>query len=309
MLPAWHISDARIEMWTAADGWSLRTAVWAGTGARGSIVFMNGRGDFIEKYAETCRYWMAQGYSVLTWDWRGQGLSGRMLGEPLRTHLASFDPLVKDATDLLNSPFMAGLPKPWFLVGHSMGGHLAARLLHDSSGLFAKSVLLSPLFGLNAGVIPPRLVEKLIRLVVAFGQGRRFALGQTPYGAVTRSRFRQTRLTSDIARFGQEAAAIDSHPALASGGVTFGWVLAAMQSIGILTAPDHFESVHLPILLMLAGRDQVVDSLAAETCLGAHSNVQIKWIEGAAHELLRERDSLRDQVLTNIHEFLDPVHF
>lgn len=304
MLPAWQTQDAEIGTWHAADGWALRTAVWGRPSSSGTLVFLNGRGDFIEKYAETCRYWAAAGYRILTWDWRGQGLSGRLFNDKIHAHLTSFDPLVADACALLRDPAYAMLPRPWFLAGHSMGGHLALRLLHDMPDVFSKAVLLAPMLGMNTGPVSPRLARRFIRMMIAAGQGRRFALGQTPYGAVTRSGFRQQRLTSDVARFRQEAEAIDANPALAVGGVTFGWVEAALQSIELVSAPGYLEAIRTPVLTLLAGREQIVDAAAAETLLARLGNGNTSWIDGAAHELLRERDSLRQDVLARIGQFL-----
>jgi lysophospholipase len=305
MLPVWTLADAEVVAWAAPDGWQIRTAVWHAPKPRSTLIFLNGRGDFIEKYAETCRDWSAAGHSVLTWDWRGQGLSGRMFDETARTHLASFDPLVADACKLLTAPAFARLPQPWFLVGHSLGGHLAVRILHEAQSLFVRAVLLAPMLGLNTGPVSPHLLARLVRMLVAAGQGRRFAVGQTPYGSVTRSSFRQQRLTSDGMRFRQESDAIDANPALAVGGVTFGWVQAALQSIATVSAPGFLESVTLPVLALLAGREHIVDSAVAETLLKRLPNGTTTWIDGAAHEMLRERDDIRDNVLGRISDFLD----
>lgn len=306
-LQRWQADDADIGYWKAPDGWPIRTACWRAASAKGTIFFLNGRGDFVEKYAETCRQWAASGYTVMTWDWRGQGLSGRMFGETSRTHLESFAPLVEDALGMLRDPALARLPKPWFVCAHSLGGHLALRILHDAPGVFAKAVLLAPMLGLNAGPLPPGLAQRFVRLMVSAGQGRRFALGQTPYGAMTRSRFRQLRLTSDAARFQDESDAIAANPALAIGGVTFGWVNAAFQSLNIIAAPGYVSSIQTPTLMLLAGREQIVDSHAAAEIGKLLPHGRVAWINAAAHELLREQDIIRNEVIVIIDEFLNFV--
>jgi lysophospholipase len=304
MTSAWRTDDAEIATWYAADSWTLRTAVWRSAGTLGTIVFLNGRGDFIEKYSETCRFWAQSGYAVLTRDWRGQGLSRRMFDDQTHAHLSSFGPLVDDAVAMVTDSRFTDLPKPWFLVGHSMGGHLALRVLKVVTDIFTKAVLLAPMLGMNTGPVSPRLAARFVRLMVSAGQGRRFAIGQTPYGAMTRSSFRQKRLTSDVARFQQEAEAIDANPRLAVGGVTFGWVDAALRSIDELIAPGVLETITTPVLALLAGREQIVDGAAAEAIVDRLPFGQTTWIEGAAHELLRERDGIRDAVLVRIQQFL-----
>ena len=61
-------------------------AIWNSTGtARASVVLFGGRGEFIEKYAtEVVGELLARGFAVLSMDWRGQGLSSRMLADPAK---------------------------------------------------------------------------------------------------------------------------------------------------------------------------------------------------------------------------------
>jgi lysophospholipase len=300
----WHTDGARIGTWKAPDGWLIRTAHWVSSGTCGTIFFLNGKGDFIEKYAEVCRDWVTAGYHVVTWDWRGQGLSGRMFGDSTRAHLESLDVLLDDALGLLRAQAGQSLPKPWYLCAHSLGGHLALRILHDAPDLFAKAALCAPMLGLNTGPFPARLARRIVRLMLLAGQGKRFAFGQTPFGATTRSEFRQQRLTSDISRFREEAEAIDANPELASGGVTFGWVDAAFKSIDVISAAGYLEAIQTPVLVLLAGRELIVDSFAAETLASRLPKGNIVWIEGAAHELLREKDEIRSKALALIDHFL-----
>ena len=56
-------TDAVEAFWYAEDGWPIRRIDWplpAG-GARGSILFLPGRGDFYEKYLETLDHWARAG--------------------------------------------------------------------------------------------------------------------------------------------------------------------------------------------------------------------------------------------------------
>ena len=62
------------------DGVSLRFARWAPPpGRKGTVVVLQGRAEFIEKYFETVRDLRARGFAVATFDWRGQGLSDHAL--------------------------------------------------------------------------------------------------------------------------------------------------------------------------------------------------------------------------------------
>jgi len=88
---------------------------------RGSVIVSPGRTEFIEKYFEVIRELQARGFSVFCIDWRGQGLSGRETGNPLKGHIVSFDDPVNDLATAL-SLFADRLPKPHIGLAHSMGG-------------------------------------------------------------------------------------------------------------------------------------------------------------------------------------------
>jgi len=69
----------------AADGLPIRVARWHPEGrARGTIVVVQGRAEYIEKYFETIGELLQRGFCVVSFDWRGQGLSGREIAIPAR---------------------------------------------------------------------------------------------------------------------------------------------------------------------------------------------------------------------------------
>ena len=55
-----------------------------------------GRTEPIEKYLELTGDLLARGFAVLVHDWRGQGLSQRVLPDRLAGHAAGFDAFVGD---------------------------------------------------------------------------------------------------------------------------------------------------------------------------------------------------------------------
>ena len=89
-------TGALIASWTAADGWPHRTFSWVSGGGRGSLLFLGGRGDIFEKYFEAFGHWHAAGWSIESFDWRGQGGSGRLSDNPRCGHADDFAPWVDD---------------------------------------------------------------------------------------------------------------------------------------------------------------------------------------------------------------------
>ena len=89
----------RTDVLTTPDGARLRWAAWPEPEGRvrGTVLILNGRSEFIEKYRETAGELIARGFRVFGFDWRGQGLSSRTPTGDETGHYDSFDPLVQDA--------------------------------------------------------------------------------------------------------------------------------------------------------------------------------------------------------------------
>lgn len=283
------------------DGWPLRAMAWAG-GTRGSILAVNGRGDFIEKYAETCWDWIDRGWSVAAFDWRGQGRSGRLGDDPDKGHCDTLDRLVADVAELV-AWFKETLPGPHFVVAHSMGGHLTLRHLAGGGRDFERAVLLAPMLGITTPVAPwlMALAARAMRLV---GGGGRYLPGGGPYRGKPPGSPRQMMLTTDSVRYVDEPWWAETQPGLVVGGVTWGWLAAAHASLAALTAQGRLEAVATPTLILLPANESLVDNAATRRAAPRIPGVTLETIPDAAHELLRERDATRTAVLDRIDAFL-----
>src|SRR3954471_5407618 len=116
-------AGAKIGTWAAQDGWAHRSFEWPAEGKRGALLFLGGRGDVFEKYFETFDHWHGQGWSIDSFDWRGQGGSGRLSADPNCGHAADFAPWIEDLARFFEE-WVAKRPGPHAIVAHSMGGHL-----------------------------------------------------------------------------------------------------------------------------------------------------------------------------------------
>lgn len=277
------------KMLTMRDGWQLRTMCWAGSGA-GAILFINGRGDFIEKYAETLHDWQDQGFAVATFDWRGQGLSGRLGKTPGHGHAEDFDVLKCDLAEVFEW-FHGMLAGPYFAVGHSMGGHLLLRHLAEQPDAVGRAVLLAPMIGISAPPFGPRNAGWLARFMVAIGRRQEWVFGAGPYGHNAEKR--RMLLTSDAGRYADERWWVAQNPQLAIGGITWGWLKAALASVAML------RPVKTALLVLMADHEALVDNAATRRMFPDAETVQ-----NAAHELLRERTDIRNRVVKRMKAYL-----
>jgi alpha-beta hydrolase superfamily lysophospholipase len=106
------------------DGLALRGREWAPAGeARGTIVVVHGLGEHIGRYAHVAAFLAGRGWRVVGYDQRGHGRSG---GE--RGRLRAADDLLVDLARVVDA-VRAAHPGPLVLLGHSLGGLVAARFV------------------------------------------------------------------------------------------------------------------------------------------------------------------------------------
>ena len=95
---------------TARDGVRLRVGLWPKRDARGTVLIFPGRTEYVEKYGRAASEFAARGYAVATIDWRGQGLSERLIDDPLTGHVFDFADYQIDVAALTEAAAEAGLP-------------------------------------------------------------------------------------------------------------------------------------------------------------------------------------------------------
>ena len=297
-------ANARESRWTAADGFQIRRTDWALAGpAKGSILFLPGRGDFYEKYLETLAHWAADGWHVTASDWRGQGDSGRLGTDATTGHIDDFATWVVDLAHLWQR-WSRETPGPHVLAGHSMGGHLVLRALAEQQVDPAGAILVAPMLGFLDRGVPQGLMHGLARLMKALGDPRRPAWkwSEKP-GAVPAARIHL--LTHDPDRYADELYWRAQRPQLVMEPGSWGWVERAYASMRLLAAPGVLESVKTPVLMLGTDSDKLVawEAVAkAATRLGDCELVHF-GIE-AHHEILRESDAVRDRALAACRAFL-----
>ena len=163
--------QAVVAMIRAADGMALRVARWHPPARPvGTVLLCTGRAQSIEHYFETIRDLLMRGIVVVAFDWRGQGLSGRELGNPLKGHIDDFSLYERDLDALLEQVLEPFCPQPWFALGHSMGAAILLAQARAGKSPFERIVLSAPLidfYGLRYRQGLRLLVEALD--IIGFG--------------------------------------------------------------------------------------------------------------------------------------------
>lgn len=284
-----------------SDGLILRTALCKPhVTPRGTVLLLQGRNECIEKYFETMSDLAAKGFATLTFDWRGQGGSERVLKDPMRGHVRSFRDYEIDLRTVLDGP-LGNTKGPVTLVGHSMGSLVALLAAPDLPADVRRMVLLAPLIRLTHQPVGHKALRFLTRIIRLLGLGRLYAaMGPRPRAI---PEFISNVLTTDRRRHERNGTIFVERPGLGMGGPTIAWLNSALAAMSRVTKPDHLARVALPSVMIAAGDDQVVSTLAIEQTVRSLRNANVLTVDGARHELLQERDRYREQVLAAVEAF------
>ena len=310
---------------TAPDGARLRYAHWrtANEDRQGSVLYVNGRTEFIEKTMDVYGILVRSGLDVWTIDWRGQGRSTRPLADPEKGHVTDYqlflDDLhrfIEEVTDLSAATDRDPQRGKQILLAHSMGGHLGLRYLHDRPGLFDAAAFSAPMIDLG---VNKALLRWINAAIVGLGFGERYALGTGGFKPVylnpddpadngrledyRRLIDRYEELHSDAKKRMEIERIMREDPALPLGGPTAGWLDATFRSINLTWSPGYAEAIETPVLMVGGGRDRVVVTERQKAMAKRLPNGRFDVIDQAAHELLIECDDIRFDFLQKIADF------
>jgi len=110
----------------SADGLKLFVQPWPAPGpSRGTVVIVHGLGEHIARYTHVAQHLNGWGWNVVGYDHRGHGRS-----EGAKGRLNDSDDLLRDLSGVI-AAVRAEYPGPLVLLGHSLGGLIAARFVAE----------------------------------------------------------------------------------------------------------------------------------------------------------------------------------
>ncbi len=288
----------------AVDGIGLRTVRWHPAGRpRGTIVLAGGRAEFVEKYFETIGELLARDLVVVAFDWRGQGMSDRELDDRRKGHIDDFGLYQRDIDAVLEQVLEPFCPKPWFGLAHSMGASILLTQARNGRSPFERLVLTAPMIGLKGLSFAP-VLRGLAATLDLLGLGGLFIPNVRRRAYPTLGPFESNRLTSDLDRFLRLNAVIAADPHLFVGDPTIGWVNAAFRLMRNFQDPEFPRRTMVPMLVFAASDDRLVDSRAIERFATRLKAGKLIVIDRARHEILMEKDHLRQQFWAAFDAFI-----
>lgn len=279
---------------TTADGLKIRAAHWtrAGETLKGTILLFPGRTEYIEKYGPAAAEFLARGYATVAIDWRGQGIADRTTDNPLLGDVVAFKDYQHDVAALLAHVETLDLPKPYYLVAHSMGGCIGLRALLNGLPVKA-SAFSAPMWGILMAPPMRPFAWGITRLAKLIGFDKTLAPGQTAQSYVNRVTFEENTLSSDREGFDFMRKQLAAHPELELGGPSLRWLgeaLREMRDLSNMPAPE------LPCVTFLGSDEQIVDPTAIRDRMGVWNSGTLELLENGRHEVMMETAAMRKQV-------------
>lgn len=285
-----------------SDHRQIRFARWRPTARKnlGTVCVFTGRSECIEKYFEVIGDLRRRGFHVAIIDWRGQGGSDRALRNPRKGHVDHFSEYERDVEALMNEVVLPDCPPPYYALAHSMGGCVLLNIARQPGNWFDRIVLSAPMIDIVQRNKASHAFAEVLNFI-GFGSafvpgGSSTATGATPFAG--------NPFTSDPARHERNNVIIQAKPELGLGAPTVGWFHAASEAMSKMHSPEYAYSVRTPVLIIAAGADKVVSTLAIEELAMHMRNGKHLVIPGARHELLMENDLIREMFWAAFDSFV-----
>ncbi len=266
-------------MLSMADGQPLFLRDWPRPQARGAVLIVHGLGEHCGRYERLAQWFNQRGYAVRGYDQRGHGQSPGP-----RSALRHRDDLLEDLATVYND-YATGVPRAPLLLGHSMGGLVAARAVLDGRIEPPAMVLSSPALRSWESPGMVRLAGVLARVLpnLPLGSGLKAdkLSHEVQVGADYRNDpLRSSRVTPRLADF--------------------------IFSAGAACIADA-SKLAVPTLLLVADSDELVDpagSRAFARKAAASGRLTTRFFSTLYHELFNEAEPGRTQVLLQLGDWL-----
>ena len=285
---------------TCQDGVRIRVAVWP-VGSKGTVLLFPGRTEYAEKYGMAAVDLATRGYATIAIDWRGQGLADRLLPDRMVGHVGHFRDYQQDVQASLALARSLGLPEPFYLMSHSMGGAIALRALVE--GLPVKAASFSaPMWGIAMAAWMRPLAGVVTQMSEWFGQTHRFAPGTSDKSYVAEADFGGNVLTTDPDMWRYMKWQVSERPELALAGPSIGWLHAALDechALSLCPAPAY------PALTALGTAEKVVDVAPIHLRMAGWRGGRLEMFSGAEHEVPMETPAHRARFFDLSAELFD----
>jgi len=261
-------AESTLSTFTASDGENLAVQDWPtpeGVRQRGAVLIVHGLGEHAGRYDGLAQVLNDWGFAVRSYDQYGHGESNGPRGtipQPNR--------LLDDLADLVESTRMRNLGLPLVLLGHSLGGLVAASFVARTLMAVEGLVLSSPLLATRLSPAQRLLMAVVPRIAPNFTVGngidpRYLSHDKRVVEAYLNDPRVHDRISGRLARFIEDEGPL------------------------VLSRAGAWK---VPTLLMYAGDDRLVDPAGSQAfaAMAPPQYVASRCFDGLYHEIFNEQD-------------------
>ena len=252
---------------------------WLPQQAHAAVVLVHGLGEHSGRYEHVGRWLAARGFGVHAFDHLGHGLStGR------RAHVDRFDQYLDDLACVVEAIAEEHPALPTFLVGHSMGGLIAACFVRERRPDLAGVALSAPALGTPSASKWRVIAARVLRAL--------WPLARLPGGI--------------------DPAALSSDPLVARAYVSDPLVETRISAALVCELFRRMErcgaggaDVALPLLVMHGDADRICSIEASEAFAAAAPQARFLRYPGLRHEIFNEPSG--ESLLADLASWMDEV--
>jgi alpha-beta hydrolase superfamily lysophospholipase len=270
-----------LSTFTAKDGENLAVQDWPlpdESSGRGVVLLVHGLGEHAGRYDTLARLLNGWGFVVRGYDHHGHGQSGGPRGGLTHAHR-----LLDDLADIIDSTRHRHPGVPLVLLGHSLGGLVAAALVARGGSGVDGLVLSSPAFALRLNPLQKLMLAVLPRLAPDLSLRNGIDVRKLSHDPAVVAAYRSDprvhdRISPRLARFMADEAAL---------------------------VRSRAGSWPVPTLLLYAGADRLVDPRGSRAFARAapRTRVSARRFDALYHEIFNEADP--QPVRAALKEWLD----
>jgi len=284
--------------WIHADDMvRLRVGLWKSNDKKNGTVFVfPGRTGYIERYGRIATWLSECGLASFAIDWRGHGLSERLTEDRNTCHVGQFSDYQRDVDAMINAAKEFDLPKPWYLIGNSMGACIGLRAILEGMDV-AACAFIAPMWAIKLSPVQHYSAWALSWAAQAAGKGHVYAPGYDGQNYVLKTEFVDNSMTNDPEMYRYFSNQARSQSDLLVGGPSMGWLFQSLkecQSLSKMSSPD------IPCITFCGAQDEDIDIRAVEYRMARWTNGKFELIQSSKHDVLHEIAEIRQSVMSKI---------
>jgi len=290
-------------MFSPEPGIALRTGSIDADNAKGTVILVPGWTGFAELGMRSVVAVNNAGYRVAYIEYRGQGKSTRLLSNPEKGHVESYEARAKDVAAFAETVRIDG--KPLFFFSESMGAHISMRMAIEESIAVDAYALLVPMIKIKTGTIDYSHAKLLANTLSALGLSGIYSPGQSQWPDLPLVFGKAHDCNSNPQTAQRQSAFFTLDETLRTKGATIGMMKQTAASTDILLSAGYMDTLTQPVKMFTAGIDTLVSTQVSQQFCDSLNNCEVTHFPGARHCISGEDEQRMDGIVAETIQFFD----